>query len=62
MKILVTGGTGYIGAHVVRGVAEAGHTPIIVDDLRASKRERAGNFVLEKVALEDTPALVDVFA
>ena len=62
MKILVTGGTGYIGAHVVRGVAKAGHTPIIVDDLRASKRERAGNFVLEKVALEDTPALVDVFA
>ncbi len=62
MKVLVTGGTGYIGAHVVRGVAEAGHTPIIVDDLRASKRERAGNFVLEELALEDTPALVEVFA
>jgi len=62
MKVVVTGGTGYIGAHVTRGLAEAGHTPIIVDDQRASRAERAGEFVLEKVALEDTPALIDVFA
>lgn len=62
MKVVVTGGTGYIGAHVARGLAEAGHTPVIVDDLRASRAERAGDFALEKVALEDTPALVDVFA
>ncbi len=62
MKVVVTGGTGYIGAHVTRGLAEAGHTPIIVDDLRASRAERARGFVLEQVALEDTPALVDVFS
>jgi UDP-glucose-4-epimerase GalE len=62
MKVVVTGGTGYIGAHVTRGLAEAGHTPIIVDDQRASRAERAGEFILEKVAIEDTPALVDVFA
>ncbi len=62
MKVLVTGGTGYIGAHVVRGLAQAGHEPIVVDDLRASKRERAGDFPFEQVSLEDTPALVDVFA
>ncbi len=62
MKVLVTGGTGYIGAHVVRGLAESGHEPIILDDLRSSKRERAGTFSLETVALEDTPALVEVFA
>jgi UDP-glucose-4-epimerase GalE len=62
MKVVVTGGTGYIGAHVTRGLAEAGHTPIIVDDQRASRAERTGEFILEKVAIEDTPALVDVFA
>ena len=62
MKVLVTGGTGYIGAHVAHGLAAAGHEPIIVDDLRASKAERAKSFALEKVALEDTPALGDVFA
>ena len=62
MKVIVTGGTGYIGAHVTRGLAEAGHTPIIIDDLRASLADRAAEFTLEKIALEDTPALVDVFA
>ncbi len=62
MKVLVTGGTGYIGAHVTRGLAAAGHEPIIVDDLRASKPERAGNFALERVDLADTPALTAVFA
>ena len=62
MKILVSGGTGYIGAHVTRGLAEAGHTPIILDDLRASVEERAKGFQLEKVALEDTAGVVDVFS
>lgn len=62
MKVLVTGGTGYIGAHVAHGLAEAGHEPIVVDDLRASKAERAGRFALERVSLEDTPALCEVFA
>ncbi len=62
MKVLVTGGAGYIGAHVTRGLAESGHVPIVLDDLRASKRERARGFTLETVALEDTTALVDVFA
>ena len=52
MKVIVTGGAGYIGAHVARGLAAAGHTPIIVDDLRCATRERASaDFALEPVAL-----------
>lgn len=35
-KILVTGGTGYIGSHTVVELHEAGYTPIIVDDLSNS--------------------------
>ncbi len=62
MKVLVTGGAGYIGAHVAHGLAAAGHQPVILDDLRASKRERAGTFALEEVALEDTSGVVDVFS
>ena len=62
MKAIVTGGAGYIGAHVAHGLAAAGHEPIVLDDLRASKRERAGSFTLEEVSLEDTSAVVDVFA
>ena len=37
MKILVTGGLGFIGSHTVVELLSAGHTPIIVDDLVNSK-------------------------
>jgi UDP-glucose-4-epimerase GalE len=57
----VTGGAGYIGAHVVRALAEAGHAACILDDLRRSGAERAAGFTLERIALEDTPAVVDAF-
>lgn len=33
MKLLVTGGAGYIGSHVVRFAEEAGHEVTVVDDL-----------------------------
>ncbi len=36
MKILVTGGTGFIGSHTVVELIEAGHDPIIVDNLSNS--------------------------
>jgi len=33
MKILVTGGAGYIGSHVVKALGDAGHDLLIVDNL-----------------------------
>ena len=33
MRVLVTGGTGYIGSHTVIELIESGYTPIIVDNL-----------------------------
>src|SRR3990167_6458280 len=35
MKLLVTGGAGYIGSHVVRQLGEAGHEVVVYDNLSA---------------------------
>ncbi len=39
MKILVTGGAGFIGSHVVDGYIEAGHEVVVVDNLFTGKLE-----------------------
>lgn len=47
MKILVTGGCGFIGTHLVNKLAETGHDVVVLDSLSAGKRER----INEKAAL-----------
>ncbi len=39
MKILVTGGTGYIGSHTCVELLESGYDVVIIDDLSNSKKE-----------------------
>ena len=39
MTWLVTGGAGYIGAHVVRALGEAGYGTVVVDDLSSGHRD-----------------------
>ena len=39
MRILITGGAGYIGSTVGSACEEAGHEVVILDDLSAGRRE-----------------------
>ncbi len=49
MTILVTGGAGYIGAHVVRMLQERGQRVVVVDDLSYGDPSRIGDAKLVKV-------------
>ncbi len=62
MKILVTGGAGFIGSHVVEEYLEAGHEVCVVDDLSSGKRENLPEEVpLYPVDIKDYKALEAVF-
>ena len=53
MKVLVTGGMGYIGSHTVVELAAAGHEPIIVDNLANSYEDVLGR--VEKITGTEIP-------
>src|SRR5258708_34743621 len=47
MKVLVTGGAGFIGSNVADRLIEEGHHVVVLDDLSSGKREQvpaAANF------------------
>lgn len=58
MKIVVVGGAGYIGSHMVLQLADVGHDVVVLDDLSSGHREAVhyGRFVRGSVADE---SLVD---
>src|SRR3546814_2449300 len=39
MIVLVVGGAGYIGSHMVKMLRLAGHVPVVADDLSSGRRE-----------------------
>src|SRR5690625_4516094 len=60
MSWLVTGGAGYIGAHVVRALVEAGMSAVVVDDLSSGLAEFvAPDVPLVEASVLDTDALVE---
>jgi UDP-glucose 4-epimerase len=63
MRILVTGGAGFIGSHVVDALVAAGHHVAVVDNLSSGKRENLHPEArLYKVDIRDAERLAQVFA
>ncbi len=61
MKVLVTGGAGYIGSTVCSALLDGGHTPIIVDSLITGRAEFARGRIFYKADISDAAALGEVF-
>jgi UDP-glucose 4-epimerase len=57
MRILVTGGAGYVGSHVVRKLGEAGHDVVVLDDLSTGNDWAVLAGRLVRMDLGDTAAL-----
>lgn len=60
-KILVTGGAGYIGSHVVKLLGENGYTVIVYDNLSTGHRRAVKSGELIEGDLSDTEKLEKVF-
>jgi UDP-glucose-4-epimerase GalE len=61
MRILVTGGAGYIGSHTAKLLAASGHTPIVFDDLTQGHDWAVKWGPLERGSLGDQGRLREVF-
>ena len=62
MRILITGGAGYIGSHTAKLLAAAGHEPVIFDDLSQGHEWAVKWGPLERGSLSDPTRLAEVFA
>ncbi len=58
MRVLVTGGAGYIGSHAVKALTGAGHHVVVLDDLSAGHAE-AVRVPLVRARVHDTAVVRD---
>lgn len=61
MKILITGGAGYIGSHVVKALGSLGHELVVYDNLSTGHRQAVTHGKLVVGDLGDTVKLEELF-
>ena len=57
VRVLVTGGAGYIGSHTAKALALAGDEPVVLDDLRTGHRANVRWGPLVEASLDDREAI-----
>ena len=63
MRVLVTGGAGFIGSHVVDALLDEGHNVAVVDDLSTGRLENVNpKSRLHRISITDADAMDTVFA
>ena len=61
MKVLITGGAGYIGSTVASACEDAGHNVVILDDFSTGRREFVGDRPLYEGDIADNDLLDRLF-
>ena len=59
--ILVTGGAGYIGSHVVKELVKRGHHPVVYDNLQTGHRKALKDVPFIEADLKDQEKLKQAF-
>lgn len=62
MKVLITGGAGYIGSTICSALKDHGHTPIILDSLVTGREEFTQGHIFYQADIADQDAVRQVFA
>ncbi|MFC0429403.1 NAD-dependent epimerase/dehydratase family protein [Kutzneria buriramensis] len=63
MRVMVTGGAGFVGSHLVDRLVRDGHRVLVLDDLRRGRRENLAHTAAELVELDVTsPRVHEVVA
>jgi UDP-glucose 4-epimerase len=62
MKVLVCGGAGYIGSHMVRHLLAEKHEAVVFDNLSTGHKQSIGEAILVEGDLSDAEALQAVFS
>lgn len=62
MKVLVTGGAGYIGSTICSALEDAGHVPVVIDSLITGRAEFVQNRIFYQADIADSVKVASVFA